>query len=294
VKLAFFGLPLAAILLAADGHDIVYAGVLRERGLRRIRKVLGASCVRVTPDLERTEEAEALQRAKPDLIVSWFWPRRIPDRVLAIAIAVGVHPSLLPQYRGPDPYFWAIDSGDRTTGVTAHLLERDYDTGPILGQRTLPVDTEWNSWQLARALDRPSLSLLRDTVRAYSEGRPPRPRRQDDTLATAAPQPSEADLALKWAWPAARVVRRIRAAAPWPGAWTEIGDRVVVVERARVTPDWPRALAPGEAAVRADGIAVVRAGQGAVELLEGRDEDDETPLAATDFARLVTEARGAG
>jgi methionyl-tRNA formyltransferase len=291
VKLAFFGLPLAAILLAADGHDIVYAGVLPERGLRRLRKLVGASRVRVTPDLECTDAWKALEQAAPELIVSWFWPRRIPDRVLATATAIGVHPSLLPRHRGPDPYFWAIDAGDPTTGVTAHLLERDYDTGPILGQRTLVIDPEWNSWQLARALDRPSLSLLRETVRAYSAGTPPRALRQRETLATPAPQPNEAELALKWAWPAARVARRIQAAAPWPGAWTEIGDRFVVIVRARVTRDCPRALAPGEAAVRTDGVAVVRAGQDAVELLEGRAEDDETPLDATELARLVADAR---
>jgi methionyl-tRNA formyltransferase len=294
VKVAFLGLPLAALLLAGDGHEIVYAGVLPERGLRRLRRLLGASRVRVSPDLDDAGASRALERAGPDLIVSWFWPRRIPDHVLALATAIGVHPSLLPRYRGPDPYFWAIDAGDSTTGVTAHLLEHDYDTGPILGQRTLPVGPEWNSWQLARALDRPSLSLLRETVHAYSVGKPPRSRRQDGTLATPAPQPSEADLALKWSWPAERVERRIRAAAPSPGAWTEIGDCLVVVLRARVAREWPRALAPGEAAVRSDGIAVVRAGQGALELLEGRAEDDETPLRSSDFARLVAESRARG
>jgi hypothetical protein len=54
----------------------------------------------------------------------------------------------------------------------------------------------------------------------------------------------------------------------------------------RVTNDFPLVLAPGEAAVRADGIAVVRAGEDAVELLTGRGEDDRA-LAASDFARLV-------
>jgi methionyl-tRNA formyltransferase len=295
VKLAFLGLPLAALLLARDGHEIVYAGVLPERGLRRLRTLVGASRVRVSPDLDGAGAAQALQQAGPELIVSWFWPRRIPDRVLLIATSIGVHPSLLPRYRGPDPYFWAIDSGDPTTGVTAHLLEHEYDTGPVLGQRTLLVDPAWNSWQLAKALDRPSLSLLRETVQAYSAGRPPLPRRQDESLATPAPQPSEADLALKWDWPAERIERRIRAAAPQPGAWTEIGDRLVVITRARVARDWPRALAalvPGEAAVRADGVAVVRAGQGAIELLDGRDEEGDAPLRAGDFARLVAEARG--
>ena len=64
-----------------------------------------------------------------------------------------------------------------------------------------------------------------------------------------------------------------------------------MVTRARATRDFPRALAPGEAAVRADGVAVVRAGEDAVELLAGRAEDDETPLAKRDLAAIVARAR---
>ena len=60
--------------------------------------------------------------------------------------AIGVHPSLLPRHRGPDPYFWAIESGDLETGVTAHRLEEEYDTGAILAQRRLAIDASWNSW----------------------------------------------------------------------------------------------------------------------------------------------------
>ena len=52
----------------------------------------------------------------------------------------------------------------------------------------------------------------------------------------------------------------------------------MILVRVQATDDFPRALAPGEAAVRADGVAVVRAGDGAVELLEGRAEDDESVL----------------
>jgi len=290
LRIAFLGLPLAALLLARDGHEVVYAGVLPERGLRRLVRRVGAPRVHQTPDLETDAALADLERSRAELLVSWFWPRRIPPAVLALATPIGVHPSLLPKLRGPDPYFWTIDAGDTTTGVTAHLLESEYDTGPILGQRTLAVDPRWNSWRLARALDRPSLALLRQTVRAYAEGKPPTPRVQDESQATAAPKPGEDELALRWAWSAERIERRIRAAAPWPGAWTEIGDEVVVVVGARATLDYPRALAPGEAAVRRDGIAVVRAGDGALELLEGRAEDDQTWLGPADFARIVARA----
>jgi methionyl-tRNA formyltransferase len=202
-----------------------------------------------------------------------------------------VHPSLLPRHRGPDPYFWAIDAGDETTGVTAHRLDVAYDTGPILAQRTLRIDPRWDAWKLARALDRPSLALLREVVGAYAAGRPPTAVTQDEAGATAAPRPSEEDLAVQWSWPAAHIERRVRAAAPWPGVWTEIGEEIVVLVRARATQDFPRALTPGEAAVRADGVAVVRAGEDAVELLEGRSDEDDGPLDADDFARIVVRAR---
>jgi methionyl-tRNA formyltransferase len=291
VRIAFFGLPLAALLLARDGHEIAYAGIVRGPGERRLATRVAPGRVHRMPDLGSERVLQELRLARPELVVSWFWVKRVPPAVLALAPAVGVHPSLLPRHRGPDPYFWAIDAGDETTGVTAHRLDEQYDTGPILGQRTLRIDPRWNAWQLARALDRPSLALLRDVVRAYAEGRPPAPQAQDEAAATAAPRPDDEELAVRWSWGAARIGRRVRAAAPWPGAWTEIGDAIAFLVRVRVTRDFPRALAPGEAAVRQDGTAVVRAGDDALELLEGRDEDDATPLSAGDLARLVQRAR---
>jgi methionyl-tRNA formyltransferase len=291
MRVAFFGLPMAALLLARDGHEIVYAGIVRGPGERRLTTRVAPGRVHRMPDLGSEGAVQQVQRARPELVVSWFWVKRVPPAVLALAPAVGVHPSLLPRHRGPDPYFWAIDSGDEVTGVTAHQLDEQYDTGAILGQRMLRIDPGWNAWQLARALDRPSLALLREVVRAFAERRAPAPVPQDEAAATDASRPDDEELAVRWSWPAARIERRVRAAAPWPGAWTEIGDAIAFLGRVRVTRDFPRALAAGEATVRSDGIAVVRAGDDALELLEGRAEDDETQLSAEDLARLVRRAQ---
>jgi methionyl-tRNA formyltransferase len=291
-KIAFFGLPLAALLLAKDGHDIVWAGICRRDapGTRRLARCVGRERVHVLPGAADDRALARLGDAPPDLIVSWFWTRRIPRDLLRLAPAFGVHPSLLPRHRGADPYFWAIDSGDDTTGVTAHLLDDEYDTGPILGQRALRIDPSWDAGRLAHALDGPSLALMREVARAFAEGRPPVARPQDDGAATVAPEPADEDLAIRWSWPAWRIERRVRAAAPWPGAWTEIGDQLVELVRVRSTGDFPRALLAGEAAVRADGVAVVRAGDDALELLAGRADADR-PLSAGDLADLVERAR---
>ncbi len=298
MRIAFFGLPLAAWLLHRDGHEIVYAAFSRPTpGTRRVQRVLRArdpgTPVETKPSVTSRRTLDAVRAARPERIVSWFWTTKLPPALLALAPkgAFGVHPSLLPRHRGPDPYFWAIDAGDEATGVTAHQLEEEYDTGPILAQRTMAIDPGWDAWKLARALDRPSLALLREVVGAYAAGRPPPAVPQDDAAATAAPRPSDEDLAIRWTWPAAQVARRVRAAAPWPGVGTEIGDEVVVLVRVRATEDYPRALAPGEAAVRADGVAVVRAGDVAVELLEGRADEDDAPLDASALAQVVVRAR---
>jgi methionyl-tRNA formyltransferase len=292
LRIAFFGLPLAALLLAHDGHSIVYAAACRAGlGFRRLRSRVAPGRTTLRPDVTDPGVIDAVRAASPELIVSWFWTTKLPEPILAIAPGIGVHPSLLPRHRGPDPYFWAIDCGDETTGVTAHRLDASYDTGAVLARRPLPLDPSWDAWRLARALDRPSLALLREVVRAYADGQAPSSTPQDERAATAAPELGDDDLAIRWSWSAQRIERRVLAAAPWPGAWTEIGGRIVTLLRVRPTEDFPRALDPAEAAVRKDGIAVVRAGRGAVELLAGRSDDDQAPLSTEDLAQLVEASR---
>ena len=243
------------------------------------------------PDVTRPALLDRLKEARVDLLVSWFWTTRIPKSVLEVAPlgTVGVHPSLLPRHRGPDPYFWAIEQGDAETGVTAHRLAESYDTGAILAQRSLVIQPSWNAWVLARRLDRPSLALLREVVRSFSRGETPTEHAQDERLATAAPEPREALLSLSFDDPADAIVRRIRAASPWPGAFMSLGDAVITITQAEVTCDVPRALEAGEAVVRADGRAVVRARDKGVVLHEGRDEA-EALLDGAGLARLVRQA----
>jgi methionyl-tRNA formyltransferase len=284
VKIAYFGMPLGALLLARDGHDLVIVGISRDEalGLRRARKTFGPRLF-VRPEVSSPATIKRIAALEPELIVSWFWTKRLPAELLAIAPAIGVHPSLLPRHRGPDPYFWAIDSGDETTGVTAHMLEPAYDTGAILAQVPLRIDPSWNAWTLAKKLDRPSLALLREVVEKL-----PDPHPQNDADATEAPAPTEGMLELRWNQPADAIARRVRAAAPWPGAFTEIGGETVVLLDVKPTRDYPRALEPGEAAVRKDGVAVVRAKDHALELRFGRNEADDALLDAAGIARLVS------
>ncbi|NUP08714.1 MAG: hypothetical protein HOW73_21915 [Polyangiaceae bacterium] len=284
MKIVFFGLPLAAYLLDRDGHDVRLAALSRTDtpGRRRLVRRIGADRV-----LERPKTDAALltrvREIQPDLLVSWFWTTRIPAAFVEAARlgGVGVHPSLLPRHRGPDPTSWAIASGDTVTGVTAHRIADEYDTGAILAQRQLTIDPSWNAWQLAKALDRPSLAVLRDVCGRFARGAPPVEIEQDEALATAAPflDEDEEHGTLRWAAPTDRILRLIRALAPSPGATTTIAETPVSIVRARACAIPAVLELSGEAALLA-GRLVVRTGDGAVELLEVEHEGEALSGAA--------------
>jgi len=307
VKVGYFGLPLGAYLLLKDGHELdpVVLSPLEAPGRRRVRKLvtgtlldsLGVPTSELTPQIER-----ALQQKKPDLIVSWFWTRLLPGVWLRAAHlgGIGVHPSILPRHRGPNPYFWTIDSGDDRAGVTLHVLAPEYDTGAMLLQRSLAVAGR-NSWQLARALDRPSLALLREGVAAFAAGRPPPETTQDEAKATWAPEPTGRELSVDWRWTTERILRRIRAISPVPGLAVEIHGLAFFITRARLASNFVSALEPGEAAVLGETEAetlIIRTADGAIaveRVVLSLDEEDETDeasaLAERELAELLA-ARG--
>lgn len=71
----------------------------------------------------------------------WDMPEDYQSRVL------NIHPSLLPAFGGHGFYGMRVhravhDAGVRVTGCTVHYADREYDRGPIIVQRTVPIEFE--------------------------------------------------------------------------------------------------------------------------------------------------------
>jgi methionyl-tRNA formyltransferase len=254
--------------------------------MRRVRSSLGPrSVVLGRPDLAHDGVFHAVESAGCDAIASWFWPFKIPERVLALAPdrAFGVHPSLLPRWRGPDPYFWAIARGDRETGVTVHRLAPEYDTGEILGSETVAIEPWMTGGSLAHELDRRSLVHLVETATRLARGERLEGRAQEGEPSWA-PQPSDDDLVLRFEAPAAELERRVRAARPSSYTTALLEETFVEVLAAEVAVA-PAALAIGEAAIDAEGV-VVKAGEGGLRLRAVR-VDEERVLRGAEVAALL-------
>ncbi|MBZ0119387.1 MAG: hypothetical protein K8H88_20530 [Sandaracinaceae bacterium] len=288
-RVLYLGLPLGALCLLHDGHELAAACISRpdQPGLRRLRKkasFLGFPVLE-RPDLERARVQSELRSFEADLIACWFWTKRVPLEVIELVpFAFNVHPSLLPRHRGADPYFWAIAEGDRVTGVTAHALTERYDEGPILAQRELAIPEGIDAWRLARKLDRPSLALMREIVLRHAAGEPLEAVPQDDLRATQAPEPSDEDCELRFDRPARELERLVRAAAPWPGAFTEHAGETIVVLEARVVTG-PEGLGRGQGARTSDGV-VIATSDAALLVTAARAEAEDDVLRGPDVGRL--------
>jgi methionyl-tRNA formyltransferase len=166
-----------------------------------------------------------LRGFKPDLIVVVAYGQILPQEILDLPPhgCVNVHTSLLPKYRGAAPIQWAIANGETETGVTIMKMDIGLDTGPILSQRRTPISREDDSQSLHGLLAQIGAELLVETIPGYVAGKiQPQPQPADGVVY--APKIKKEDGKIDWSWPAEKILNRLRAFTPWPGAFTSLAS----------------------------------------------------------------------
>ncbi len=191
---------------------------------------------------------EALQTWNPDLIVVVAF-RMLPEVVWSMPSigTINLHASLLPAYRGAAPINWAIIRGEERTGVTTFFIQKEIDTGDLLLQEEVEIDINDNAGSLHDKLMHVGAEVVLKTLDQVIHQKI-LPQKQDHTLATKAPKIFAEDCKINWHQPAAIVYNFIRGMSPYPGAWTELGGKVLKIFDARISFDAHR-LAPGKIAV---------------------------------------------
>ena len=190
----------------------------------------------ITVTGKMSEYADALRAWSPDLLVAIGWYHMIPRALREIAPrgCIGIHGSLLPRYRGGAPLVWAMIDGESETGVSLFHFADGVDDGDIIGQQAFPIGARETIADLLDKAERASLELLARFVPMIADGSAPRIV-QDHHAATTRPQRSPDDGRIDWEWDAARIDRFIRAQTrPYPGAFTEVGDKRVHIWSADV------------------------------------------------------------
>jgi methionyl-tRNA formyltransferase len=169
------------------GHELV--GVLTMRHQRRPERLAAfvegvPAHIDVTVPGTPQRVAPLLRAFEPDLAICMGFGWRIRADALAVP-RLGIlngHPSLLPRWRGPNPFGWTFRGGDSEAGFTFHLMDESFDTGPILAQGAMPIDDDDTIATLLERYHELTGGLLTRALARLESGDPGDPQPTDGML----------------------------------------------------------------------------------------------------------------
>jgi methionyl-tRNA formyltransferase len=141
---------------------------------------------------------------------------------------INVHFSILPKYRGSSPIQFALLNGDSQTGTSIFLLDEKIDDGPVLAQKTEPIEPDDNFFTLSDKLARASAGMINGLIADYTGGKIT-PLPQDESAATYTKIISKADGKINWQKSAPEIYNQFRAFYLWPGIWTTWNGKKVKI-----------------------------------------------------------------
>ncbi|HZN62755.1 MAG TPA: formyltransferase family protein [Planctomycetota bacterium] len=168
---------------------------------------------------------------EPDLILSFYFRKLIPMRVLNVAPrgALNLHGSLLPRLRGRAPLNWALVEGEQRTGVTLHHMVDQADAGDIVAQRAFDIGPRDTARTLFDKAVEETKLLLDEAWPGIRDGTAPRIP-QDHSKATYRGRRRPEDGLIDWRQATRRIDGLVRAVAdPFPGAFTTLGGSKLMV-----------------------------------------------------------------
>ncbi len=300
LKLVFCGTPQFAVptleALLAAGHEIPLVVTQPDRPVGR-KQVLTAPPVKQTAlahTLEVTQPEKIknnsefrarLEAIAPDAIVVVAYGRIIPPWMLALPRlgCINLHGSLLPKYRGAAPIQWAVAMGETVTGNTTMLLEEGLDTGPILLQQETPIAPDQTAVDLFQQLSAQGAPLVVQTLAGLADGSI-QPIPQDHTQATLARILDREDGRMDFAaHTATELWNRWRGFQPWPGAFTSLHEKKLIVTKLKPV-SGIESLEPGQIIVENGRFFVGCGANTTLELLEVQPEG-RNRMTAAEFLR---------
>jgi len=300
LRLVFCGTPQFAVptleALIAAGHEIALVVSQPDRPVGRkqiltappVKQIALANGLEVTQPEKiknNTEFRARLEAIAPDAIVVVAYGRIIPKWMLDLPRlgCINLHGSLLPKYRGAAPIQWAIATGETVTGNTTMLLEEGLDTGPILLQQQVPIQPEQTAVDLFQELSIQGAPLVVETLAGLADGTL-QPQPQYHSKATLAPildrEEGRMDFAARTA---TELWNRWRGFQPWPGAFTMLDGKKLIVHKLQPVPQ-PRSAEPGQIFGENQHLIVACASGTALELLELQPEG-KNRMSAAEFLR---------
>ncbi len=178
--------------------------------------------------VNNNEFKDEIRELKPDLVCVVAYGVILPKSFLKIPElgCINLHPSMLPNYRGPAPIQWAILNGDKKTGVTIMYLNEKMDAGDIITQKEVEIDEDETTGDLWNRLSGLGAELLLQVVKNIEAGKIERTPQADEF--TLAPMLNKEMAKIDWQNQDANKIKNlVRGLNPIMGTYTFLNSKKV-------------------------------------------------------------------
>ncbi|HEY5686994.1 MAG TPA: methionyl-tRNA formyltransferase [Yeosuana sp.] len=240
LRIVFMGTPDFAVAtlkaLVENNYNVVGVITAPDKPAGRGRK-LNESAVKVyansqnltilqptnLKDLRFLDDLKAL-KANLQIVVAF---RMLPKVVWQMPEygTFNLHASLLPDYRGAAPINWAIINGETETGVSTFFIDDKIDTGEMILQESVAIDSEENAGSLHDKLMDLGSKLVLKTVALIEKGPVKTTPQTDSEAIKTAHKLDKENCKIDWNDTLLNIYNKIRGLSPYPGAWCYLNNK---------------------------------------------------------------------
>lgn len=192
-------------------------------------------------DYDELDEEQLINKVKAldvDAAVVCSFNYKIP-KVLMNSVKDGfinVHPSMLPKYRGGNPYSRVLMNGETETGVTIHFMDESFDTGDIIAQKAYHIHSKATMGTLFNELNVLGIELLLQVLQTYETQELPRIKQPVGDFISGKGL-DEREIFINYNRTAEEIERFIRALNPFILASTTFRGNLMKIMKAEVASD---------------------------------------------------------
>jgi methionyl-tRNA formyltransferase len=183
--------------------------------------------------------------------------RMLPESVWSLPKlgTFNLHASLLPNYRGAAPINHAIINGEETTGVSTFFIEKQIDTGKILLQSNVNIESSDNAQTLHDKLMKEGANIVIKTIEGILENKL-MPMEQIVTgLEKIAPKLSPEFCVINWSKKDNEIRNFVRGLSPYPVARTFLNQKMFKIFNVEVSDENPK-LKEGEWSIQSNRLYI--------------------------------------
>ena len=239
VKIIFMGTPEFAVpslkALSESKYEIISVYTQPPKKNQRGQKIKKSPIhlaaerlnidVRTPIQLDTREEYDFFHKKKPNLVVVVAYGNLIPEKLLKIPklLFINLHASLLPRWRGAAPVERAILNQDKETGVSIMKIVKGLDAGPYMRQVKVPINHTISAGELKNTLSEIGSKAILESIDLILKGEE-KFIEQISSNSTYAKKIEKSEAKIIWEEQAEKIISKINAFNPKPGAWFEYNN----------------------------------------------------------------------